>query len=264
MTLVGESIELAIISDLSYICIVWRILVQYIANAVLGVLMNSTEFPQDQHQFLISGAVGALEVATLMPKDISAPITAVICHPHPLQGGTMDNKVVTTMVRTFRDMGICSVRFNFRGIGNSEGEFDNAIGEAEDLKAVCSWLKNVKPDDHLWLAGFSFGSYVASKVANNNPSVKQLINIAPAVTHYQFDKLTAIACPWLVVQGDEDEVITPTAVIEWAKSHKPAVQLIEMQGAGHFFHGRLIELRQLLQAALLPRVQELKDNTIDT
>ena len=116
--------------------------------------INPNTFPAIDSIFTIPGPVGQLEVATSVVSDSSLPFIGVICHPHPLYGGTMNNKVVTTLARTFTLMGISSVRFNFRGVGESAGNYTEGVGESDDLLAVLSWLNNVRPNHQIILTGF--------------------------------------------------------------------------------------------------------------
>ncbi|HEY8010379.1 MAG TPA: CocE/NonD family hydrolase [Rudaea sp.] len=204
-------------------------------------------FPATATTFLLSGPAGALEVATDMPApDLARAGTAIVCHPHPLQGGTMHNKVVTTLERALRELGLATVRFNFRGIGASAGTFDDGRGETDDALAVAAWVRRVRPDDVLWMAGFSFGSYVALRVTGTLP-VRQLITVAPAVTRLDFSALPMPACPWLVIQGEADEIVEPAAVYAFVAARAPAPTLIRVPDTGHFFHRRLIELRGIVQ-----------------
>ncbi|MEJ8568159.1 alpha/beta hydrolase [Elongatibacter sediminis] len=188
------------------------------------------------------------------------PATMVICHPHPQHGGTMRNKVVTIMERSMRELGLHTVRFNFRGVGASEGSFDDGYGETDDLFAVTEWVRKVRPDDELWLGGFSFGAYVSVRAAQNL-RLGQLISIAPPVDRYEFASLSRPECPWLVVQGDEDDVVSIDAVQEWAESLEPAPDLVIMQQAGHFFHRRLMDLRGLLKNGVREQLPEASGNT---
>jgi alpha/beta superfamily hydrolase len=204
-------------------------------------------FPLTPSTFLLPGPAGAIECAsTAPPPDIARAGVAIICHPHPLQGGTMNNKVVTTLERALHELGLATLRFNFRGVGASEGTYDHGVGESEDLLAIAQWLTRVRPHDVPWLAGFSFGSYVALRAAADLP-VEQLIMVAPAVTLRNFAALPTPPCPWLVIQGEADEVVDPAAVYAYVAIHDPAPTLVRMPEAGHFFHRRLIELRQIVQ-----------------
>lgn len=208
-------------------------------------------FPQTESTFILPGPAGDLEVLTAPAKpDVpSRAAVAVICHPHPLFGGTMHNKVVTTLARAFSDLGLRTVRFNFRGVGKSAGQFANGVGETEDLLAVVNWVKTVCPGDELWLAGFSFGGYVATRAAVQL-SPAQLVCVAPQVSRFKEDALPAVQCPWLVVQGEKDEVVSPEEVFAWVDSLDPKPTLVRVPEAGHFFHGLLLELRGLLETAL--------------
>jgi len=202
----------------------------------------------------IKGPEGDLEALMSAPEEIDVSKVAIICHPHPLHGGTMSNKVVTALVRTFRELGLHTVRFNFRGVGNSAGKFGHAIGESEDLMAVLAWVKDNWPDKRPWLAGFSFGSYVAANVANQS-EVDCLISIAPPVNNNDFEALTDINCPWIVVQGGQDEIVPAEKVYQWVKHHPRPPQLIKFDNTGHFFHGHLVELRAQLKDALSPLIE---------
>jgi len=205
-------------------------------------------FPSAADTFLLQGPAGVLEVATDMPTAAAARAgTAVICHPNPVQGGTMSNKVVTTLERTLRELGLATVRFNFRGVGRSSGEYDHARGEVDDALAVADWTRRVRPQAALWMAGFSFGGYVAMRVAAQRETA-QLITIAPAVKRFHTGELAAPTCPWLIVQGEADDVVLPDEVYAFAAQIAPPPDLIKVADTGHFFHGKLIELRGIVQA----------------
>lgn len=201
---------------------------------------------------LLPGPAGAIELACdLPPTGIARPGMAIIAHPHPLHGGTMHNKVVTVTERALLELGLTTMRFNFRGVGRSEGVHDNGIGETDDLVAIAHWLRAQRPGDVLWLAGFSFGSYVTLRAAARIKPA-QLILIAPPVGRWDFAHIAAPACPWLIVQGEEDEVVDAQAVLAWARALQPEQDLITMPGTGHFFHRRLVDLRGALRNALAP------------
>lgn len=214
-------------------------------------MINPISFPCDQHaKLLLRGPAGQLEVITSVPKIPRSPETiAVICHPHPLFGGTLHNKVVYTLARCFSDMGLLTVRFNFRGVGSSDGHYDEGHGESDDLFAILTWLKEIRPFSAIWLAGFSFGAYIAACAAKRWPT-KQLISVAPPIENFPFKMLPPFPCPWIVIQGDEDEVVSPTAVFSWLDSLIPSPTIIKIEGASHFFHGKLIELRERLTTTL--------------
>lgn len=209
------------------------------------------EFPIEISSFILQGPVGDLELSTT-PRQTGIPhrnATVVICHPHPLYGGTMDNKVVTTLMRAFSELGLQTVRFNFRGVGKSAGSFAEGIGELDDLKAVMDWVKQVCPHDDIWLAGFSFGAAVSATMAAKIP-VAQLVSIAPPVPRFRLPQLASVTCPWLIVQGEKDEIVIPADVFAWVETRDPKPELIKMPLAGHFFHGQLMALREILVKAL--------------
>lgn len=199
---------------------------------------------------LIDAPAGSLEVILRCPKPpLQYPIPyAVICHPHPVFGGTMNNKVVYTLASMFNQLGAGSVRFNFRGVGKSTGKFDNGDGELEDVRAVVAWLKTEYAPKELWLAGFSFGSYVALR-AHELVQATRLVLIAPPLERFDFSNLYLSNTPTIVVQGAKDEVVSPDAVYQWVGTQLNAPNFIWMPEAGHFFHGQLNELRESVKAA---------------
>ena len=209
-------------------------------------------FPAESASFLLTGPVGVIECAT-EPGETKAAAPgvgiAVICHPHPLHGGTMHNKVVTIIERSLRELGLDTVRFNFRGIGKSDGTFDEGVGESEDLAAVVEWARSVRPEAALWLAGFSFGSYVALRNAKRL-GADALITIAPPVGRWDFKEFELPDCPWLVVQGEEDEVVDPQVVFDWIEQLGVSPQLVRMADTSHFFHRRLMDLRGAIKNAM--------------
>jgi alpha/beta superfamily hydrolase len=173
---------------------------------------------------------------------------AVICHPHPLYGGTMDNKVVTTVARALHECAIPTLRFNFRGVGKSSGNYDDGIGETEDAAAVAAWGAVRWPGRSVIVAGFSFGGYVALRLAGQI-AADRLIAVAPAILRFDANS-RAPNCPFTIIQGDADEVVDPQAVIAWASALTPAPRLRVLPGVGHFFHGRLHELRDAVIDAI--------------
>ena len=207
-------------------------------------------FPGEDTAVYLRGPAGRLEALVDVPTEVPAqPVVAIICHPHPQHGGTMRNKVVTIVERSLRELGLRTVRFNFRGVGESAGEFDDGRGELDDLLAVVDWVRRTRPDDEIWLAGFSFGSAIAARAAMQ-VAPRQLISIAPPVERADFSDIHVPGCHWLVVQGDEDDVVSPQAVYDWVADTEPKPELIVMKKAGHFFHRRLMDLRGLLKNSL--------------
>jgi len=203
----------------------------------------STAFPGSSAAITLRGPAGVLEAAAGVPAaDEARQGSAIICHPHPQHGGTMHNKVVTIIERALRESGLATITFNFRGVGVSQGSYDDGNGETEDLIAVASWMQQVRPGTALWLAGFSFGSYVALRAAAALP-VRQLISVAPPIGRWDFAGLTPPPCPWLVIQGEHDEVVDAAAVYEFVAAQEPPPTLVRMPDTGHFFHRRLMDLR---------------------
>ena len=206
--------------------------------------MPPTHWPETQTKLLIDGPTGALEL-TVGAAVPGATRLAVICHPHSLHGGTMDNKVVTMLERTLRDAGAATIRFNFRGVGASGGAFDDGNGEGDDLAAVVALARSWAPDAQLWLAGFSFGSYVAARMAATLDA-QLLISVAPPVGRFAFRAIAHPPCRWIVLQGEVDEVVDPAQVFEHFEHMQPPVELLRFAHTGHFFHGKLVEMRHRL------------------
>ena len=219
------------------------------------------QFPAEPASFLLRGPAGALEAASSPAEGKAEGASrgiAVICHPHPLHGGTMHNKVVTIIERALRELGLDTLRFNFRGIGQSEGAFDDGVGESEDLAAAVAWARKVRPGVALWLAGFSFGSYVVLRNAKRLDA-DALITVAPPVGRWDFDAIELPDCPWLVVQGEEDEVVDPQLVFDWVENLAVAPQLVRMPETSHFFHRRLMDLRGAIKNAMRGYLPEARD-----
>lgn len=202
----------------------------------------------------IAGPSGDIEAVFTMPAEAQTHRVGIVCHPHSLHGGTMNNKVVTTLVRAFRDRGIPTVRFNFRGVGASAGEFDNGYGEVDDLAAVWQWLQSQTGATELVLAGFSFGSYVSYRFAHRVPPAGLLL-IAPPVVNFPFAEQPQPATTTIVVMNDDDDVVDANAVLAWYESLQQPPRLLRYADGGHFFHGQLVRLRDAINeelALLLP------------
>lgn len=210
--------------------------------------MTYPAFPSTSSPLTLPGPAGALELAVDVPDaDVTAlPLTVVLCHPLSTEGGSMHNKVVTMAARSLRELGATTVRFNFRGVGESAGQFDNGRGERDDLLAVVAWVRDQRPDHDLWLAGFSFGAYVSLSAADE-AQAEALISIAPPAGRWDFARIVLPTCPWLVVQGDEDEIVDPQAVYDWIETLTYKPELVRMHGTSHFFHRKLVDLRGALQ-----------------
>jgi alpha/beta superfamily hydrolase len=194
---------------------------------------------------VIAGPAGALEGLLERPPDARGDVVAVCCHPHPLYGGAMQNKVVHTLARSCQDQRVASVRFNFRGVGASEGKYDDGAGESEDAAAVADWARRETGASRLWSLGFSFGGFVAYRLATLREA-SLLVTVAPPVQRFDFATLAVPLCPWLVLQGDADELVDHERVLAWTKSVSPPPEVRLFAGGEHFFHGRLTEMRTVL------------------
>ncbi len=197
----------------------------------------------------VAGPAGDMECAIDGPEEGSPRGVAVLCHPHPQHGGTLDNKVVLTLARAFVQLGYTSVRFNFRGVGASQGHWDEGRGEVDDaLAAVAAHRVAGLP---LVLGGFSFGAYVASQAAvrlGDAAVAERLVLVGPAVVNFP---MAPVPKDTLVVHGELDEVVPLSAVFDWARTQTLAVVVVP--GSGHFFHGQLALLKQIVNGAWAPR-----------
>lgn len=202
--------------------------------------------PTAAQALTIPGPAGTLEALLDVPSAIAEPESvAVICHPHPQYGGTMTNKVVYSIARAFNEAGAPSVRFNYRGVGKSTGSYDDGNGETDDAIAVLDWVAQRWPGARLCLGGFSFGGAVAIRAATAR-DVTRLVTVAPAIRRVTVDEGSLPQCPWLIVQGDRDELVDPNDIQQWAQALPESPRLAVLNGVEHFFHGRLNELRQVV------------------
>ena len=199
---------------------------------------------QALQSFSLTGPAGNLEGVVHLPAaEIRA--LAIICHPLPTMGGTMDNKVAVTLAKTFCELGCVALRFNFRGVGNSAGEFSGGTGETQDSLAVTQFAREQFGELPLILAGFSFGGYVAA-LASQSLKPQHLILAAPAVGRFD---MQPVAADTLVIHGEHDDVVPLADVLDWARpQHLPIIVLPQ---AEHFFHGRLTQLRHLVRQHFL-------------
>jgi uncharacterized protein len=188
----------------------------------------------------IPSPAGKLEVVIHIP-DVVPRAIAVIAHPLPTVGGTMENKIVTTLAKTFTELGFAALRFNFRGVGASSGEFDNGNGEVDDALTVTRYALSKYGDLPLILSGFSFGGYVQARAAQQLPP-RQLVLIAPAVTRYP---MPPVPHNTLLVHGELDEVVSLADVMQWARPQ--LLPIVVLPGAVHFFHGRLDQLKEIVR-----------------
>jgi len=223
-------------------------------------MINWEHLSAGENDLTLRGAAGNIEAKLHLPIVDTATNTAkaivICCHPHPQFGGTMTNKIVHTMAKTFCKMGVPAIRFNFRGIGKSEGKYDNGIGESEDLLILCELVRNSWPNQQLWLAGFSFGSWISAGCAVAS-GAQQLLSVAPPVQYFDISDFQEPTCPWLVLMGEEDDVVDPKSVFDWIDSKANPPELIKFPETGHFFHGQIVNMSNVIQKHYMSIVNNL-------
>ena len=203
-------------------------------------------------EVFIDGPQGQLEALYLEVPDATG--IALICHPNPVQGGTMLNKVVSTLQRTVRDAGLITLRFNYRGVGKSAGSHDMGSGEVDDAQAAAAWLLARHPGLPLTLLGFSFGGFVAATLGGRleaqGEAVARLFMIAPAVMRIASQDDLPKGGTLALIQPETDEVVDPQLVYQWSERLQRPHELLKVAECGHFFHGKLTDLKDLV----LPRL----------
>ncbi|MGH8461701.1 MAG: alpha/beta hydrolase [Stenotrophobium sp.] len=202
---------------------------------------------------LVHGPAGRIEVLLSAPREPARSAGfAVICHPHPLFGGAMSNKVVYTLAASATQAGLHALRFNFRGVGRSEGVHDRGVGETADTLFLVEWMRARLPGARLLLAGFSFGAFVSIKAAAAaQPAVQ--VSVAPPFEKYVDEPLPPRPpCPWLVLHGTDDDVVDYADTVRALQKFSPPPELVTVQGAGHFFHGQL----GVLQDTAMPFIRQ--------
>ena len=200
--------------------------------------MAATSTPTD-----VAGPAGRIEAVVDAPEGASRGV-AVLCHPHPVHGGTMDNKVIQTLARAFVQLGYRAVRFNFRGVGRSQGQWAHGVGEVDDAMAVVAACRDASAP--LVLAGFSFGGYVAAQAAERlaaaHTAVQRVVLVGPATSTFP---VPAVPADSLVIHGEADDVVPLQATLDWARPQ--GLPVVVLPGVGHYFHGQLTRLRDLVQ-----------------
>ncbi len=216
------------------------------------MLRDPTTFPTEKSHFYLTGPAGILEIKTQMPALAVIPENlqvGVVCHPHPLYQGSMDHKIVSTALRALEHSSAASLCFNYRGVGASTGTYGDSIGEVEDLLCVLDWLHRCLPKASVVLIGFSFGAFIALRGAVERPDqVVRLISLAPAVHHQPYETWShQVSCPWQVIMGTADEIVPVEEVIAWYQKIQDRASLILWPKTSHFFHGKLVWLRQTIE-----------------
>lgn len=197
-----------------------------------------------------NGPAGSLECALDAPAGATVGL-AVVCHPHPLHGGTMDNKVVQTLARALLALGWTVVRFNFRGVGRSAGVWDEGRGEVDDALAVIAQQRGA--GQPLLLAGFSFGAYVAAEVASRLPEAERALRLVLVGPSTQKQRVPSVPADTVVIHGESDDVVPLSATLDWARPQ--SLPVIVFPGVGHFFHGQLGLLKSVVVQQLQPAIR---------
>lgn len=215
-------------------------------------------FPTEQTSFTLDGPKGRIEVLVDRPDPENAwNAVALLCPPQEEPGG-MHNKVQQIIERACQEMGLVTVRLNYRDASDEEPLTHDGYAETDDVLAVAAWVREKLPDFELWLGGYSFGAFIAARASQTLP-VRHLVTVAPPVDKLDFAHLERPDCPWLVIQGDTDDVVSADAVRDWVESMEDPPQLIWMDDADHEFHRRLMDLRGVIKNGVKRARQDQAD-----
>ena len=201
-------------------------------------------------EIIIPGPEGRLEARYQKGKDQRSPICLVL-HPHPRQGGTMNNKIVYNIYHAFKNIGFATLRFNFRGVGKSQGSYDNGVGELTDAAAALDWLQNENPTaQNTWIAGFSFGSWLALQLLMRRPEIAGFVAVSPPANLYDFSFLAPCPASGLIIQGTDDKIVEADQVSELAdklnKQKNLKIVYKKLIGADHFFKNELDDIQDAI------------------
>ena len=216
-------------------------------------------------EVIFNGPAGRIEGKYTQSENKKAPAILVL-HPHPLYNGTMNNKVVYNMYKTFAENGFSVLRINFRGVGRSQGEFDNGIGELTDAATALDWLQVNNPDcNEFWIAGFSFGSWIAMQLMMRRPEISNFVAVSPPVNRYDFAFLAPCPIPGLIVQGDIDSIVSEESVLDLvdklSKQKHITVDYKIINGADHFFRTKIDEFKTAIDDYLKYKLAQ-SNNTL--
>ena len=205
-------------------------------------------------EIIINGPAGRLEGRYHHSKDANAPI-ALLLHPHPQHGGTMNNKVVYTLFHAFVRQGFSALRFNFRGVGRSQGTFDRGEGELSDAASTLDWLQTYNPNaDACWIGGFSFGAWIGMQLLMRRPEIDGFISVAPPANMFDFGFLAPCPASGLIIQGDQDQLVPmePVQKLVHKLMHQRDIRIDHriIRGADHFFGNHLEELAVVVEEYL--------------
>jgi alpha/beta superfamily hydrolase len=213
-------------------------------------------------EMIISGPEGRLEARYQHSQTKGAPIVLIL-HPHPLYGGTMNNKVVYRLYQTFAQNGFSTLRFNFRGVGKSQGKYDEGVGELTDAATALDWLQLQNPDaSTCWICGFSFGSWIALQLLMRRPEIEGFVAVSPPANLYDFSFLAPCPSSGLITQGSRDEIVSEEAVSKLVSKlgsqHGAQVQYQVIQGADHYYRNQLDELGSVSNEYIVGRMNDFK------
>ncbi len=209
-------------------------------------------------EVIFPGPEGRLQGRFSPPPRPRAPV-ALILHPHPTSGGTMNNRIVQSMYQTFVRRGFATLRFNFRGVGRSQGTFDNGIGELSDAASALDWVQQIHPESETtWVAGYSFGAWIGMQLLMRRPEIKGFISISPPANLYDFTFLAPCPSSGIIVQGRADDVVTPAGVqklVDKLKTQRHiTIDHVEIDGANHFFENEQDQMMGAVDAYLDKRL----------
>ncbi|MBR6355849.1 MAG: alpha/beta hydrolase [Alphaproteobacteria bacterium] len=211
-------------------------------------------------EVLFNGQAGRLEGRYYKSPRANAPV-ALVLHPDPMYGGTMNNKVVYTLFRCFQDLGFSVLRFNFRGVGRSQGQFNNGIGELSDATVALDWLQNMNPDaKQCWIAGHSFGAWIGLQLLMRRPDINNFIAVTPPTNEKDFSFLAPCPASGLIVQGGKDEFVPPEMVENMARrlnmQRNADIDFAMIEDADHKYSGHLPDLYKISGQYIISAMQQ--------
>jgi alpha/beta superfamily hydrolase len=217
-------------------------------------------------EVIFNGPEGRIEGRYSASENRNAP-TALVLHPHPVYGGTMNNKVVHSIYHSFVRNNFSVLRINFRGVGRSQGKFDNGIGELTDAATAMDWLQLQNPNaSNFWIAGFSFGSWIAMQLLMRRPEIQNFVAVSPPVNKYDFSFLSPCPAPGLVVQGDQDSIVSEEAVANFidklSKQRNTEVDYKMIANADHFFREKLEDLSVAIDEYISYKINDAKPKRV--
>ena len=212
-------------------------------------------------EVMINGPEGRLEARYHHAEDPNAPI-ALVLHPHPQHGGTMNNKLVYTVYHIFRARGFSVLRFNFRGVGRSQGRFDNGLGELSDAAAALDWMQTINPNaKYCWISGFSFGAWIAMQVLMRRPEIQSFIAVAPPANMYDFTFLAPCPSSGMIIHGARDDLVpesdVATLVQKLQSQRHIEIDYRVIKGANHLFNDKVEILGKNIESYLDEHLESL-------